>query len=43
MQYSASSIPFLWAAYILVFVAQIAYVGFLARRWSRTEQGRHDR
>jgi hypothetical protein len=41
MDYSQNSIHFLWAAYILVFVAQIAFVAWLAKRWAET--GREDR
>ena len=35
MEYSAESIRFLHAAYALMALGQIAYVAFLARRWSR--------
>ena len=35
MDYSAESIRFLHAAYVLMALGQIAYVTFLARRWSR--------
>ena len=34
---SINSIPFLWAAYIVVAVAQISYAAWLGVRWSRTK------
>lgn len=37
MEYSAESIRFLHAAYILMALGQAAYVAFLARRWSRAQ------
>jgi hypothetical protein len=37
MEYSAESIRFLHAAYVLMALGQAAYVGFLARRWSRVK------
>ena len=35
MEYSAESIRFLHVAYALMALGQLAYVAFLARRWSR--------
>ncbi len=35
---TVNSIHFLWAAYILVAVAQVAYVAWLAAGWSRTKR-----
>lgn len=38
MQYSSMSIHFLWIAYILVFVAQLAFGVWVASRWRRTSR-----
>ena len=38
MQDSENSIHFLWAAYIIVAVAQAAYAGWLVVRWSRAKR-----
>ena len=35
MEYSAESVRFLHVAYTLMILGQVAYVSFLARRWSR--------
>ena len=42
MQPTVNSTHFLWAAYILVFVAQTAYVSFLAKRAADTKKARLD-
>ena len=38
MQDPSNSIHFLWAAYIVVAVAQTGYAGWLALRWSRLKR-----
>lgn len=38
MQETLNSIPFLWAAYIVVVVAQVSYAAWLAVRWSRSKR-----
>lgn len=37
MESNVNSIHFLWAAYLLVAVAQIGYAAWLGIRWSRTK------
>ena len=35
MQETVNSIQFLWAAYVVVFVANIGLAGWFASKWSR--------
>jgi hypothetical protein len=37
---TVNSLHYLWAAYILVAVAQIAYVAWLAKGWSSSKETR---
>ncbi len=38
MQPTLNSIPFLYAAYILVFAAQVGYAAWVGVRWSRMKR-----
>lgn len=38
MESNVNSIHFLWAAYLLVAVAQIGYAMWIGVRWSRTKR-----
>lgn len=38
MEYSAESVRFLYVAYALMALGQIAYVGFLAKRWNDAQK-----
>ncbi len=40
MQPALNSIPFLYAAYILVFVVQAGYAAWVFVRWSRIKRSR---
>jgi hypothetical protein len=40
MNGNINSIPFLWAAYILIAVANIAYAGWLIAGWRRTDESK---